>query len=128
MKKTDVLLIEDDCCLARALVRQLRTHGVAVVHRTTVASACELEGHFRIGVFDIDLPDGDGIVLARSLLARQVVAKAVFNTGCTDPRRLTGAREIGAVFGKCSGSTWMAQMAREGSEQGTASTAAAAPP
>src|SRR5262249_46745696 len=57
-------------------------------------------GPFPVGVFDIELPDGDGIELARLLLSRGVVGRAVFYTACTELQRLARAREIGSVFVK----------------------------
>jgi len=59
-----------------------------------------LTGPFPIGVFDIELPDGDGIELARSLRSRGVVGRVVFYTACSEPQRLARARELGNVFVK----------------------------
>lgn len=98
--RVDVLLVEDDACLARAMLRQLHARGIGVEHCSTVGEAQQRCRKFRVGVFDIELPDGDGVKLARRLLADKVVTRAVFNTGCGDSGRLAEARSLGMVFGK----------------------------
>jgi DNA-binding response OmpR family regulator len=97
---SDLLLVEDDLLLARALVRSLATRGIRARHVARCATAAALEGPFRIGVFDIELPDGDGIELARLLTLRGVVSRAVFYTACAEGRRLARARDLGLVFPK----------------------------
>jgi len=97
---SELLLVEDDLLLARAVERTLRTRGARVRHVACCALASGLTGPFPIGVFDIELPDGDGIELARSLRTRGVVGRVVFYTACTEPQRLARARELGSVFVK----------------------------
>jgi DNA-binding response OmpR family regulator len=97
---TELLLVEDDVLLARALERTLQARGARVRHVACCALASMLTGPFPIGVFDIELPDGDGIELARLLGARGVVGRIVFHTACTEPQRLARARELGSVFVK----------------------------
>lgn len=96
----ELLLVEDDVLLARGLERTLLLKGVGVRHASCCALAALLTGPFPIGVFDIELPDGCGIELARLLAARGVVGRVVFYTACTDPQRLARARELGTVFVK----------------------------
>jgi len=97
---TELLLVEDDVLLARALERTLQARGARVRHAARCAQASVLTGPFPIGIFDIELPDGDGIELARQLRARGVVCRVVFFTACTEPARLARARELGSVFVK----------------------------
>ena len=59
-----------------------------------------LKGPFGIGVFDIDLPDGDGVELARLLMFRGVVSRVIFYTACAHSSRLARARDLGPVFTK----------------------------
>jgi DNA-binding response OmpR family regulator len=97
---TDLLLVEDDLLLARALQRTLFTRGIRARHVARCATAAALGGPFRVGVFDIDLPDGDGVELARLLLFRGVVSRVLFYTACAQPARLARARDLGPVFSK----------------------------
>lgn len=108
--KSDVLLIEDDLCMARAIVRTLKSRGIGVRHVPAVQPARALRERFAVGVFDIDLPDGDGVGLARQLLSQRVVGRAVFHTGCLDPLRLAGAEKLGPVLAKTSGRELMAEV------------------
>ena len=96
----ELLLVEDDLLLARALQRALRARGIQVRHVARCATAEALRRVFVIGVFDIDLPDGDGVELARLLLARGIVRQVFFHTACAQPARLARARELGPVFMK----------------------------
>jgi len=97
---SELLLVEDDLLLARALERTLQARGVRVRHVARCATASALTGVFPVGVFDIDLPDGDGIELARKLRSLGVVGRVVFYTACNEPQRLALARELGSVFVK----------------------------
>jgi len=97
---SDLLLVEDDLLLARALSRSLAMRGIRPRHVARCATAAALRGPFAIGVFDVELPDGDGIDLARLLSFRGVVDRVVFYTACSEPRRLARARDLGAVFVK----------------------------
>ena len=98
--QSDLLVVEDDALIARALWRRLNERGVRARHVSHCATASALRGPFSVGIFDIDLPDGDGVELARELLGRGVVARVVFYTGCTNAERLWRARGFGAVFKK----------------------------
>ena len=97
---SDLLLVEDDVLLARALQRSLVAKGIALRHVARCATATALDGHFRLGIFDIDLPDGDGVELARSMMRRGVVSRVIFYTACSHPARLARAKDIGTVFFK----------------------------
>lgn len=96
----ELLLVEDDLLLARGLERTLQLKSVRVRHASCCAMAAMLTGPFPVGVFDIELPDGCGIELARLLAERGVVGRVVFYTACTEPSRLARARELGNVFVK----------------------------
>src|SRR5262245_61961331 len=76
-----LLLIEDEPTLARALVRLLRRAGFDVELVATCAEANGVHGTFSVGVFDIDLPDGDGIELAEQLRRTAIVRRVVFFSG-----------------------------------------------
>jgi ActR/RegA family two-component response regulator len=63
----ELLLVEDDLLLARALLRSLGTRGIRARHIARCAGAAVLTGHYAVGVFDLELPDGDGVESARGL-------------------------------------------------------------
>ena len=96
----DLLLVEDDLLLARAVQRSLVARGIQARHVSRCATAAALKGPFAMGVFDIDLPDGDGVELARLLKFRGVVSRVVFFTACAHSPRLARARDLGPVFTK----------------------------
>lgn len=99
---SDLLIVEDDLLLARALQRSLTARGIQARHVARCATAAALEGPFVVGVFDIDLPDGDGVELARMMMLRGIVNRVVFYTACSHPPRLARARDLGPVFVKAS--------------------------
>jgi DNA-binding response OmpR family regulator len=94
----ELLLVEDDLLLARALLRSLSTRGIRARHIARCAGAAVLTGHYAVGVFDIELPDGDGVESAQLLLARGVIDRVIFYTACAEPARLARARALGPVF------------------------------
>jgi ActR/RegA family two-component response regulator len=96
----DLLLVEDDLLLARSLQRALLARGIQARHVARCATASALRGPFHVGVFDLDLPDGDGVELAQRLIVAGIVQRAIFYTACAHPARLAGASAIGAVFAK----------------------------
>jgi len=113
---TELLLVEDDLLLARAVERTLLARGTRVRHVASCTMASLLSGPFPVGVFDIELPDGDGIELARSLHSRGVVGHVVFFTACTEPQRLARARELGNVFVKTAHLPSMLDLSWRGAE------------
>lgn len=121
----DLLLVEDDLLLARALQRSLVARGINARHVARCATAAALRGPFVVGVFDIDLPDGDGVELARLLMRRGVVRRVVFYTACSHPMRLARAKDLGTVFVKSShlGSLMEVLVPRPECEPRAASTA-----
>ena len=98
-----VMLVEDEPTLARALVRLLRHGGFDVALATTCAEARRLPGSFSVGIFDIDLPDGDGIDLARQLRLDGIVRRIVFFSGTVAPRKRVHALGLGPLVEKTKG-------------------------
>lgn len=96
----DLLLVEDDLLVARSLQRILVARGIQARHVARCATASQLRGPFRVGVFDLDLPDGDGVELAQRLAGSGVVHRVIFYTACAQPARLARASAIGVVFAK----------------------------
>ena len=58
---------------------------------------------FDLGVFDIDLPDGDGVSVAEALAKRGTVKNLLFFSGCTQSFAISRASEVGRFLGKDAG-------------------------
>jgi DNA-binding response OmpR family regulator len=99
-----LLLVEDDVTVARALSRTLARHGFSVATARSCGAALSLSQSFDFAILDLDLPDGNGVDLARSLLDQQKVPSVMFYTGSQDPALLASARTLGPVLMKASGS------------------------
>lgn len=69
----------------------------------TVAGALRLEGYFDFAVLDIDLPDGNGVVLAEMLLEAEQIESAIFFTATRDRDLLSRAAHWGVVVDKTHG-------------------------
>lgn len=98
-----VLVVEDDIEVSGAVARQLRTHGYEVVATPSCATTEALTCCFDIGVFDIELSDGNGADLAASLLASGLVEHVVFFTATTFGPYLRQAVAVGQVIYKRDG-------------------------
>lgn len=104
MEVRNLLLVENDRGVLRALARMLRSEGYVTWTVPSVEAALRLPLEFEAGVFDIELDDGDGVALARRLRDEGRVRRVVFFTGCVDPERLREARSVGEVVVKGSSS------------------------
>jgi DNA-binding response OmpR family regulator len=98
-----LLLVEDEATLARAMGRLLRRSGYDVFLAGTCDEARRAAGTFSLGVFDVDLTDGDGITLAEGLLEGGTVRRAVFFSGTTDAAQRTRAARLGPFIEKSRG-------------------------
>jgi DNA-binding response OmpR family regulator len=98
-----LLLVEDEAALSRALARLLRRRGYEVVLASSAAAARAVSGTFALGIFDIDLPDGDGVGLANDLLQSRVVARAVFFSGTREPEQHRRAEKVATLVDKGDG-------------------------
>lgn len=96
----NVLVVEDDAPVRRALARRLAREGVRVTEAASTRDAVTVNSAFELGVFDIQLPDGNGIDVAARLLSNRRVAKAVFFTAVCDTRTLDRAATFGRVIQK----------------------------
>jgi DNA-binding NarL/FixJ family response regulator len=101
--KSPLLLVEDDALVARSVARVLACEGLMVIVARTYAEGLSLTQHFGIGVFDIDLPDGNGVELAERLLERGSVERAVFFTASADSELLFRAERVGTLVLKTRG-------------------------
>ncbi|MEZ4226227.1 MAG: response regulator [Polyangiaceae bacterium] len=85
-----LLIVEDDPPTARGMARHFTQIGYEVSVAPTCATALATAGTYDVGVFDLLLPDGDGVDVADALLKRGVVSTAVFYSGTTDERLFVG--------------------------------------
>jgi DNA-binding response OmpR family regulator len=100
-----VLVLEDDPLLRRSLERWLGTEGFVVTAAPDGASAHRAaeSASFDVGIFDIDLPDSNGVSVAAALLEAGRVDRAVFFTAATSERDLATAFKHGVVVNKRDG-------------------------
>lgn len=110
---TEVLHVENDRLVARALRRALRGCGY---HVHSLYNCCDTraevqagrnwsdnKNRYTLGVFDIDLGDGDGIALASELLDRSAVRAAIFYSGTQNIAAQDRARLVGELVAKHEG-------------------------
>lgn len=98
-----VLLVEDDPAVARGIARLLMARGLSVEVALSCAAARTLPGHFDLGIFDIELPDGLGVDLAHEFTLKTKICAVMFYTGATYQPLLRRAAELGPVVSKQSG-------------------------
>jgi two-component system response regulator VicR len=96
-----VLAIDDEPVGLRSLRRVLVRAGYDVVTAACCSEARACAGTFDIGLFDIDLPDGNGVDLARELLDAGKVRAAVFFSSWRS--EFARAALIGSVVDKVDG-------------------------
>ncbi len=96
----NLLLVEDNGAVGRAIAKSLRAQGhtVTLVHNYTDARATA--GYFDVGVFDITLPDGDGIDLCEQMLRERRIGGALFCSGSIDDLLIERAEETAPVISK----------------------------
>jgi len=95
-----LLLVEDNAAVGRAIAKSLRAQGHSVTLAHTFADACEAGGYHEVGVFDITLPDGDGIELCERLLRDGRIGGALFCSGSIDDLLLERAQQTAPVISK----------------------------
>lgn len=107
-----LLVVEDDVTVARALSRTLARAGYSVASARSCAAARSLTQSFDFAILDLDLPDGNGVDLARALMSSGKVPSVLFFTSCTDAALLSRAHCMGSIVMKALGSSpvlaWLA--------------------
>ena len=91
-----ILLLEDDTALANILVDFLEDD-YEVVQTYSMQEALRLseEGHFDLYIFDINVPDGDGISLLKEIRSFHDETPVIFITAFHDTKYLKAAFESG---------------------------------
>ncbi|WP_415396975.1 response regulator transcription factor [Sulfurimonas sp. CS5] len=92
-----ILLLEDDTVLADVLIDFLQEE-YSVTHTYSMKKALQLseENSFDLYIFDINVPDGDGISLLKELRSFSDETPAIFITAYHDTNHLKKAFESGA--------------------------------
>lgn len=98
-----VLLVEDEPLVRLSTAQLLQLTGYEVDTASSCAVARTMEGPYEVGIFDIGLPDGCGGELARELLERGAVRRAVFFTGVPESERAKRAAQWGPIVSKGMG-------------------------
>lgn len=104
-----VLLIEDDPVIARAVQRQLRQSGFDVSRACRAGEVVALHQSFALGVFDIHLPESNGVELARMCLAQGIVRTVLFYSAADAGRLRTMAEGMGEFIEKQAGVSALVQ-------------------
>lgn len=107
----NVLVVEDDPGVLKALRRKLTQAGHAIATATNCEAARSLTGPFELAILDLELPDGSGVELAEELLARSEVGQVVFYTGAADRLLLARAERLGLLVNKNQSVEGMLQIA-----------------
>jgi DNA-binding response OmpR family regulator len=95
-----VLIVEDDPLIRRAVTRALRGAGHEVVAVERCGRARGLGRAFDVAVLDLELPDGTGVDVAGELLGLGTAEGVVFFSGAADPSLLVRAAQLGEVVAK----------------------------
>jgi DNA-binding response OmpR family regulator len=103
LRNLRVLLVEDDPELARTVERVFSRYGHLTRSVGSVAAAEAESQSFDCGIFDIDLPDGNGVQLAEQLLDRGQLGAVVFFSACTQADIVARAMELGPFVAKAAG-------------------------
>ncbi len=103
MQAPTVLVVDDDAMLAHIIGQLLLRQGLSVTVVNSCAEARAKTTPHKVGVFDIQLGDGDGVALARQLVVTGQITHCVFFTGGAQRELLDQASELGEVFHKGDG-------------------------
>jgi len=118
---TPILFVENDSLVARSVERVLRSNGLRIQHIPSCRAARKAVEllkagdvtPFELGIFDVDLDDGNGVHLAAELLASGLVRRSVFFTACTDECTHRQANDLGMVVSEPRGVVALIEPGRE---------------
>ena len=96
------VLIADDSPVARHLLGQrLRDAGAIVIEATSAKDACEIDPNgIDAALLDLDLGDGDGVMVAQTLLAQRADLRLAFFSSETGGALFLQATSIAQIFSK----------------------------
>lgn len=104
-----LFILEDELTLSRGLARAARLNGWQTHAAMTLAEMGDIAEResdaspLRCGIFDLDLPDGHGALLANRLIAAGKLDYVVFFTGSADMAAKKAASMLGPVVPKQAG-------------------------
>ncbi len=98
MKTITILILEDETNLGETLTEYLSNLGYQITWAQNCKQAVEefSKRHFDILLFDIGLPDGSGLELAKSLRLKRKDFLLLFLSALNDPQTRVEGLEIGA--------------------------------
>jgi len=120
------LVVEDFPPMATLLATALRREGHTVSRAGSIANALSINESFDHAVLDVDLPDGNGVELATTLLSEHRVDSIVFFTASRDVQMLTKALRLGLVVDKAAGYDCLMSAVRQLASTGIAGRVAVA--
>lgn len=100
-----LLVVDDDVPVLRATARWFRARGYEVMTAASGVASTELAESSHCAIFDLDLPDGNGITYAAALLNAGKLSRVVFYSSTTDPVLIERARQLGVFVSKNDGIT-----------------------
>ncbi len=94
----DILLLEDDIALAQTIAELLEENGYSVdtVHNGNDAIDATYENGYKLYIFDINVPDMDGITLLEALRNADDGTRTIFISALIDLETIAKAFQIGA--------------------------------
>ncbi len=101
--RCSVLIVDDEPVIGQVLAMHLRSRGFETTEVQSAAGALAVARKFTLGVFDIDLGDGNGVDVAEALLQRRLVLDAVFYSGTLDDEVRSRASKLGTFVSKTIG-------------------------
>ncbi len=94
---SSVWVIEDDPSIRQGLVRALEADGHDVSAASTVREGEQLVGRPDLVLLDVNLPDGDGFAVCRTLLARFADIRVIMLTARSEEIDVIDGLDAGAV-------------------------------
>ena len=93
-----VLVLEDERALAEVIGEELRAEGYAVTPTATVAGALEAlkHGDFDVALLDLNVPDGSGIDVLKSISEEGLPTETIILTGNATVSNAIEAMKLGA--------------------------------
>jgi hypothetical protein len=98
-----ILVVEDDVVVSRAISRVMSRLALEVIAAPSCLAARALACRFEVGLFELELIDGSGIELAKSMLDGGQLDFALFYTAELGTGLLGQARRVGPVVRKSEG-------------------------
>jgi DNA-binding response OmpR family regulator len=103
MSAAEVLVIEDDPTVARAIRRALHVQSVSCQVATSAEEVRASVGRFKVAIVDVNLPDGNGIDLYDELKTDARVGFGIFFTATEDEGDKARAEGLGTLIPKSAG-------------------------